>query len=185
MEAFTHLSILVSIILGLGMTELLTGLGRLIERRRSARLYLPALSWAVLLLLIQIQTWWTVYGLRSHSPWTFLQFFVLLLQPITLYLLSVLTLPHGPDNLDLQANYFSHRRWFFGFFALLPLVSILKELAVKQSLPTGYNLYFHGCLFLIAAVGALSERDVIHKTLAYSTLLASLGYVAFLFYRLV
>ena len=185
MEAFTHLSILLSIIIGLGITELLTGLGRLIERRAQARVYPPALSWVLFLLVVYVQTWWTDYGLRSHDQWTFLQFSVVLLQPITLYLLSVLALPHGPSELDLRANYFGHRRWFFGLFALLPLVSILKDLVVRHSLPSGLNLAFHGLLFMVACVGVIARRDSLHQTLAYSALLALLVYIALLFARLI
>ena len=50
MDAFSYLSVLISIILGLGITQLLTGLGRLMQVRRRTRLYGPAVAWVALLL---------------------------------------------------------------------------------------------------------------------------------------
>jgi hypothetical protein len=41
-DPFSYLSVLISIILGLGITQLLTGLGRLLQARAGTRLYAPA-----------------------------------------------------------------------------------------------------------------------------------------------
>ena len=46
MDAFSYLSVLISIVLGLGVTQLLTGFGRLIEARDRVRSYGPVLIWA-------------------------------------------------------------------------------------------------------------------------------------------
>ncbi len=51
MEAFAHLSILISIILGLGIAELLSGFARTLEKRRVVRIYAPPILWALLLLV--------------------------------------------------------------------------------------------------------------------------------------
>lgn len=39
--------------------------------------------WAVLL-VIDVQSWWAMYGLRNHEGWTFLAFVVVLLQTVVL-----------------------------------------------------------------------------------------------------
>jgi hypothetical protein len=184
MEAFAHLSILLSIILGLGITELLGGFARLIERRRATSVYGPAIAWAALLLLAHVQTWWTIFGYRGLHQWTFLAFFVVLLQPIVLYLLSVLSFPRSASSLDLRANYYEHRRWFFALFASLLVVSIVKDLVVAGSLPSGTNLAFHALLFAIAAVGIATANETVHRIVSYGALLLIVLYIGLLFSRL-
>src|SRR5512139_2208617 len=93
MEEFSYLSVLITIILGLGIAQLMTGLGWLIVSRERVRLYWPTVAWVALLLVFHILTWWTMFGLRNYREWNFLAFLVLLLQPIVLYLLAVLILP--------------------------------------------------------------------------------------------
>ena len=184
MEAFAHLSILISIILGLGMAELLGGFARTIEQRKVVRIYAPPVIWAFLLLLTHVQTWWSIFGLRSHLDWTFFQFSVVLLQPIVLYMLSALALPRGSAELDLRANYFAHRRWFFALFASLLTVSIGKDLALSRSLPSTVNLLFHAALFCVAGIGILVAADRVHRLLAYAGGALIGAYIALLFARL-
>ena len=107
MDAFSYLSVLISIILGLGITQLLTGLGRLLQARGGTRLYGPAVTWIALLLLVHVQTWWTMFGLRGVRGWTFGAFLMVLLQPAVLYLMAALAVPDVSAGaaVDLRANY--------------------------------------------------------------------------------
>src|SRR6478672_4069223 len=66
MDPFSYLSVLISIILGLGITQLVTGLGRLIQARGRIKFYAPTIAWVGLLLIIHVQTWWAMFGLRSQ-----------------------------------------------------------------------------------------------------------------------
>jgi len=120
MEAFGYLAVLISIILGLGIAELLGGMARRIEQRSAFRPFAPAMIWAGILLLIHIQTWWSMFGLRHLEQWTFVRFAVVLLQPIILYLMAVLALPSlNAPEIDLRLNYFGQRKWFFGLLFVL------------------------------------------------------------------
>ena len=57
-DSFSYLSVLLSIIIGLAVTQILQGLRVLMLSRASARLYAPSLIWSALLLLIATQMWW-------------------------------------------------------------------------------------------------------------------------------
>ena len=70
MDPFSYLSVLISIILGLGITQLVTGLGRLIQARARIKFYAPTIAWVGLLLIIHVQTWWAMFGLRSQLQCT-------------------------------------------------------------------------------------------------------------------
>jgi hypothetical protein len=184
-DEFNYLAVLISIILGLGMTQLLSGFGRWIEQRSSFRAYGPAIAWAAILLVTHIQTWWTMFSLRDHAGWNFLQFCVVLLQPITLFLLSALVLPgaNAPE-LDLRSNYFAQRRWFFGLLLALLTISVLKDLAMNGELPDPANLAFHGLLFATALIAIITERESYHRFLAYSSVAMIAVYISALFARL-
>src|SRR2546430_5812254 len=86
MDAFSYLSVLLAIIVGLGMTQVLTASGRLSRHRDRVRTYWPPLVWAGLLLVVYVQAWWAMFGLRTHTDWNFLTFFVVLLQTVMLYI---------------------------------------------------------------------------------------------------
>ncbi len=122
MDNFSYLSVLISIVLGLGITQLLSGFGRWVKNRSSFPAYAPTIVWSAVLLLMHIQTWWSMYGLRFHTDWTFFQFFVVLLQPIVLFLLSSLVLPSTASSVgDLRRNYELQRKWFFALLNVLLL----------------------------------------------------------------
>ena len=182
MDAFSYLAVLISIILGLGIARLLTGVGRWIEQRKAFRPFMPAMAWAGILLLVHVQTWWSMFGLRFLTEWTFVRFTVVLLQPSILFLLATIVLPsEGGANLDLRANYTSQRRWFFGLLGLLLIVSVLKDLVVTGSLPSTLNLAFH-MGFLVLAVGAfLFERERAQQAISAVAAISMLAYVGLLF----
>ena len=106
MDQFNYLAVLISIILGLGITQLLSGFGRWIEHRASFRAYAPAICWAFVLLVIQVQCWWSMFGLREQADWTFLKFMAVLMQPIVLYLQAIVVLPGASSTtLDLATRF--------------------------------------------------------------------------------
>ncbi|HZX71160.1 MAG TPA: hypothetical protein VFE77_10120 [Rhodanobacter sp.] len=93
MDAFSYLSVLLSIILGLAITQVLQGFRGLMLARSRVRTYWPSLAWAILLLVLDVQAWWAMYDLRFRHEWSFLGFAVVLAQTVPLYLLAGLVLP--------------------------------------------------------------------------------------------
>ena len=57
MSSFDYLSVLVSIVIGYGLSEVLAGLARLARSRHRVKLYAPPLIWAALLILVFMQSW--------------------------------------------------------------------------------------------------------------------------------
>jgi hypothetical protein len=181
LHPFEYLSVLISIILGLGITQLLTGFGRWLEQRATFRAYSPAIGWAAFLLIVHVQTWWSMFGLRHWPDWNFLQFSLVLLQPGILFLAAILVFPGPKSNDDLRANYFLQRRWFFGLLMALLIVSVVKDLVRSGHLPDALNLAFHGVFFGIAATGFATERENVHRRLVVGALAAIAVYIMVLF----
>jgi hypothetical protein len=186
MDEFGYLSVILSIILGLSVTQLLQGLSQVINARDRVRIYWPALGWAVLLLIVDVQAWWSMFGYRNRHNWTFLQFAILLLETIMLYLLAALALPtaFGEETVDLRTNYFRHARWFFGSLLTVLLVSLLKNLVVNGSWPGPFDLGFHLFWIVGAVVAAVTRNDRFHKAYVCVSLASFLGYIAALFTEL-
>ncbi len=183
MDEWGYLSVIVSIILGLGITQLLQGISELINERQRVRFYWPAAGWAALLLIVNVQAWWAMFGLRNRHTWTFLQFSTVLMEVILLYLVAALALPNfgGQDVIDLRANYFKHRSWFFGCIVLMLLDSLLKSIVVGGGLPGPVDLTFHLIWLSAALVAAITSSDLYHKTNLCLTFALVLIYIAVLF----
>lgn len=160
---------------------MLTGFGRWLEQRATLRVYGPAIGWAAFLLVVHVQTWWSMFGLRHWPEWNFLQFGFVLLQPSILFLLAILAFP-GPNSADdLRVNYFAQRRWFFGLLMGLLVVSVVKDLVRSGALPDPLNLLFHGIFFATAAIGFVSESEKLHRRLVLAALGAFTLYIVLLF----
>jgi hypothetical protein len=56
MDDFSYLSVLISIVLGLGITNLLAGFAALVRNRGRVKIYWPMPMWMITLFLIHIQT---------------------------------------------------------------------------------------------------------------------------------
>jgi hypothetical protein len=186
LDAFGYLSVLLSIIVGIGLTQILTASGRLIQHRQFVRFYWPPLVWAALLVVIYVQTWWAMFGLREQANWTFLGFLVVLAQTVTLYMMAALVLPEevGDRGVDLRTHYERQSRWFFSFLLATLLVSISKDLVLSGQLPRPENLAFH--IFLVAACisAIVIRRPRFHEWFAVLGTVSIAVYIAALFTRL-
>ena len=185
MDSFSYLSVLLSIIIGLAVTQVLQGLRVLMLTRHSARLYAPSLIWAALLLLIATQMWWAAFGLRNHEDWTFGLYGLILLQMGLFYLASGLVLPDTTvETIDLEADYFRNRRWFFGLLIGTLVTSILKDVALDGRLPETENLLSHLILIGSSLIAIVTPNRRYHALLAPASLALFVGYIALLFARL-
>ena len=167
MDAFSYLSVLLSIIIGLGLTQLLTAAGRLIRHRDRVRVDWLPLLWAAVMLVVFVQVWWSMFGLRAYRDWTFVGFLVILAQTCTLYMMAAVALPEQVDEtgVDLAAYYESQHRWFFGFFLATLVISVAKDLIINGQWPSAVNLGFHVflaamCLSAIAVRGRRYQEVV-------------------------
>src|SRR3954454_17396869 len=129
MDEFGYLSVLLSIIIGLAVTEILQGLRRRMISHVEVKMYWPTKLWLGTLLLICTQTWWAMFGLRERQEWEFGHSMVLLGQAILLYLVCGIVLPEitGSEPIDVRAHYFRQRTRFFNLLVALVLASVCRD----------------------------------------------------------
>ena len=136
MDEFSYLSVLLSVILGLAVTQILKGFRGILLSRARIQIYWPVIAWAALLLLICFQHWWSMFGLRNRHDWTFFQFAMVLLNVIFIYMIAGLVFPDlfGEEVVDLKENFYAHRGWFFSIAFGTIVVSVCKEVVLEPQI---------------------------------------------------
>ena len=186
MSEFDYLSVLISIVLGLGISHVLASAAQLVRYRSAVRFYPPTLVWLALLFLVHVQIWWAVFELRSVPEWSFVGFVLVLALPVMAYLASVLLSPDfdREELVDLRGSYYEHRRWFFTLFALLPLTSLVQEYVVRGFIQLDADPLFRVLFLLLALVGLATARERVHQLLGPAVVVAFAAYVGLLFLAL-
>jgi len=186
MDAFSYLSVLLSIILGLAITQVLQGYRLLLLSRGRLKLYAPPIIWSALLVIFATQSWWASFGLAGFHGWTFAIFSVILLQAMLLYMMTALVFPDMPagKTIDLRAHYYREARPFFAIAIAMLCVSIGKDVMVSGKLPTPVNLAFHLFFAIVAAIAIVTRRPRFHEIAAPLMAAFVIVYIALLFSRL-
>lgn len=186
MDAFSYLSVLTSIILGLGIQQVLQGYRSLILSRRRVTFYAPPLIWSVLLLMMIAQHWWASFGLVHHENWSFAGFAAVLVMTALIYMMAAVVLPDIPADqpIDLKDHYYRERPAFFGLGAATIGWSIVREYMLEGRLPGPADLAFHLVFLSLCAMAILIRRPRLHEALAGLMAVLFLIYVAVLFARL-
>jgi len=185
-EAFSYLSVLLSIIIGLAITQILAGLRGMVLWRSNVRMFWPVLLWALTLLLLNVQSWWAMFDLREVQAWTFAAFAMVLAQATVQYLLAAIVLPDFSIDAqtDLATHYWAHARWFFGLFITLLLISLAKAFVLYGHATQYTDLAFHILFIVLSAVALVLRRDWYHKLLALFSAGLFCAYIVVLFAQL-
>ena len=186
MDAFSYLSVLLSIILGLAVQQVLQGYRSLILSRRRIKFYAPPLIWSVLILTMVAQHWWASFGLAERSIWSFALFAAILIQTALIYMMAAIVLPDVPadEKVDLRDHYYREAPAFFGLGAATVSWSIFREYMLVGRLPLPENLAFHLVFIALSLTGAMVKWPRLHEALALLMTLLFAAYIALLFARL-
>lgn len=134
MTAFEYVSVFISVILGLGITQVLTGIADLIHQSNRVKVYWPHLLWILLVVVMHVQEWWATYELKEITTWRLPTFLFVMLYPVVLFILARLLFPFGwhEGAIDLRQFYFENYRKIFLFVAILALLAILDSLYIRD-----------------------------------------------------
>ncbi len=166
MTIFEYLMVLVSIVLALGLTQVLRGFSKLV---RAERRYAPVALWGVALFLVHAQVWWELWDTRQVSDWSQLGFLYILLIPCALFAATELLLPStSSPNIDWRTHFFEVRIWFYGaYFAFHLLATSFTWLLLDVPLTHPYR-GAQAAMTSIHLVGMFTTRPAAHVWLAVS-----------------
>jgi len=182
MDGYNYLSVLVSIILGLGITNLLLGFAGLVRERARIRMYAPVPIWMATLFFAHVQMWWAMFGLVGVTHWTFARFLSVLLQPVALFLTSAFIVPSFTEqgSINLKEGFFRELRWFGCGLLAMTLTSVAKNFLIAGHMETA-DIVAHIVFGGLALGPMLVRSEVFHRFLAPAALLLLLAYTALLF----
>jgi hypothetical protein len=133
MTPFEYVIVLISVIIGLGITTILTGVAELIKHTRPVKLFTPYVIWIILIFVLHIQDWWISYQYKSVEIWTLQSFLLVLLYPINLYILAHLLFPADlTKEFSSKEFYLTHYpRLFIGAITLV-IISVIHNVALDE-----------------------------------------------------
>jgi hypothetical protein len=178
---FDYLGILISVILGLGLTHLLLGCSRLIQMRDSVKIYWVQLVWCANILFLVLAIWWGMFWWKHLQVWTITMFFFLAIYAIILFLLASLLFPgEFREGFDAEEHFYRNKNWFFGTLLLAMLIDIpettLKGVDSLRDVPPQYALFLPVSM-VIAIIGLASRRRTVHAVIAVAWSLALFAYL--------
>jgi hypothetical protein len=158
--------VLYSIIIGIGMSQILLAIGRILQTEKTIRLYWVHSAWVLLIFLIHIFVWFNAWEYHALQVWKFSHFLMFLSVSIILFISSVIAFPdiYQEKKYDLREYYYASFRWLHALLAILiVLVSINEFVLLDQPLFDWQN-GARGAAFLVLLVGFLSEKPTIHAS---------------------
>ena len=135
MNPFEYLLPLISVIVGLSITDLATSLHRLLRARRRVEWDWLPLATALLALLLVLNIWWGLYPEEALEVYAVADFFPILTTLIALFLINAAALPDRvpPEGIDLRAFYESNSSYLWLLFAVY--IALATALTISNRLP--------------------------------------------------
>ena len=156
MTQFEYLSALISIVLALGMTEIMICWARLVQHRDSVQFSYLQGFWTAFILLLMVQHWWGFWRFSGVPEWTLLDLMLVFVQTASLVVAILLLIPGRviPDEVDLVELYFANSRFFLllGFTAIF-MANVTNAVILHEpilSAKSGIRAVACGAILLLA-----------------------------------
>lgn len=173
---FEYVSILISIILGLGITQLLASFSDLLYNFKKVKFYLPHTLWIIFILFLHIQDWFITYQIKDKWVWNLPELFFVLLYPITLYMAAKMLLPNSDseEKQDMKIFYNSQYPVIFIIVSISILLSILFNIYFINKSLLAQTPLFSFLLVIIFLSARKISNEIVHTLLAITICLLSI-----------
>ena len=167
MATFEYISVLISIIVGLGITHLLVGIARLINHPDRYRVYWIHLLWTIQSFEWLVFFWWFNLTMATREEWTGLLYTFFVLFVVTSFLRCAVIIPIDfPEDGDFREYFFAKRRWFFGLLIVEGLFNFTDSQIKGMDLPV-WAWILVGIVILVPNAVAMGTKNVkFHGALA-------------------
>jgi hypothetical protein len=166
---FEYVSILISIILGLGITQLLSAFSDLLYHYKKVKFYWPHTIWLMFILFLNIQDWFITFKLKDKMEWNLPELLFVLLYPIALFVVSKMILPtnDSEEKHDMKTFYSSQYRITFFMIAISALLSLLFNVYLLNKSYSEQIAIFLLFLTMLFITFKKTAFDWMHQLLAF------------------
>ena len=178
---FEYIIVLISIILGMGITQIVSGIAQIIQRWDKVKIYWPHLILILLVFVIHIQEWWVIYDMRNYKYWRFPIFLFIILYPVNLYILARILFPINWRGgvIDLKKFYYSTFRRIYLFTITLDVLAVIDNIFIAKYKLQDQLVQFIVLIILISVALLNTRKELIHHLIAI--LLLTITIVTFSF----
>jgi len=152
---------LISIVVGLGLSELLLTFYRLVHARRRVEWDALPLGWALIVLVAVVNYWWGIRAaMAGAGGWTTGEFMLVMVSPLFIFLACCAALPRveAEGRINMRTAYAEDRTVFLLFFLAYGLGNWLISLCGLIPAPTP-AVFISRTIVSLALVGALVARS--------------------------
>ncbi len=175
MTPYEYLTIFISVVLGLAVVHLLSGVALLLDTRIRARPDWIHVLWTANVLITTVLVWWFNFPLTGILVWTLPFFLNLVAYSVVLYLMSGLLYPvRGSEVIDFKAHFEANRVRFFLVCLAFQVVDFSHAVLERQALGTdwsGIRLTVLALFAIAFVVGARTSNRTYHGVLVLAWLL--------------
>jgi hypothetical protein len=156
---FSYIAVLVSVVLGLGIVHLLSGVARLVATRGQWTAYWIHLLWTWNTFQFLVFFWWFGWRWTVVPEWTLGLFLFVLIYAVGLYLLCALLYPPGGAERDFRTIYYQNRGWFFGLWVALMLWDIVDTRLKEHYGLSGFPLFVVAIRVVLVVGSSIAMRS--------------------------
>ncbi|MDX6696041.1 MAG: hypothetical protein QOF02_3644 [Blastocatellia bacterium] len=167
MDAFSYISVIISVVIGLGLSQLLTGAAELVKARRRVSFYWVHLLWVALTFVAHIFLWWTMWNLRLVRDWNFFSFLRLLLAPVLLYVAAAFLIPKVEPgvSIDLREYFYENHAAFFSVTAAFTALLGIENWMLRGRLSPAPVTVVFAVWFVLLCVSAVVKNARYHAAI--------------------
>jgi len=170
MTFFEYMMVMVSLIMALALSHIMRASAEFLS---SPKRYWVQSLWAVIIVLLILQSWWAYWDLRDITDWSFLKYLSIFFYPLFFSFIASVLIPSNRDaEHDWYASFYKKRIWFFSAMVASGIVAILHTwLVIGSPLIHPYRI-FQLTLIAILLVGLFGKtpRTQAFVVIAYAVI---------------
>ena len=169
MSQFEYVSVLISIVLGLGIVELTISWARLLQNRENVQFYWLHGFWSVFMLFLIVQFWWGFWNFRTLEEWSLTALALLVLETITLVLCVIVITPTRifAGELNLERFYFENAKPFFLIAALAFAQFGFVDIFLMETPIFHETTLVRAAAFSVCVAVAFTQNRIIHRAFPF------------------
>ena len=165
MPLFEFLMILISVVIGLALSEVLTGAASLLRVRDTVRFYWIHVVFQFGIFFSLLQQWWESWDIVNIDEIDLWSAILLLFPSIVLFLIAHLLFPRRAEHVDLESYYFKQAPILWGLVIFGTVIGTFMLPAVEDESILIWSNISGLPMIAVCVVLATSDRRLTHSIL--------------------